>query len=87
MQRDRETKSGNWTAPLLHRDRINEFIRPLNLYRAKSLEDAFRNPTTRIHEGEVSESTFVSSEQAFQDVFQKTCWPDPCPRLDIVLTL
>ena len=71
---------------LLHRDRINEFIiRPLKLFRSKSLEVAFRNPSTRNPAGAVNESSFVSSEQAFKMCFKKTCWPDPCRELDIVL--
>ena len=62
-------------AHLHHRDRINEFIRPMKLFRSKSLEVAFRNPSIQTSLGDVNESSFVSSEQAFKMCFKNHAGP------------
>ena len=62
-------------AHLQYRDRINEFIRPMKLFRSKSLEVAFRNPSIRFSLGDVSVSSVVSSEQAFKMCFKKHAGP------------
>ena len=56
---------------LQHRQQINEFLRPLKLYRSSSLQVAFRNPTnvSRIHSEK--ENTFDCPEVAFRRCSKK----------------
>ena len=51
---------------LLHRDRINEFIHPLKLYRATSLQVAFPNPHISNTGVLADDPRFVSSQVAYR---------------------
>ena len=56
---------------LLHRDRINEFIKPLKIYRAKSLQVAFPNPHISNTGVLANDPRFVSPEVAYKKCFNK----------------
>ena len=56
---------------LLHRDRINEFIKPLKIYRAKSLQVAFPNPHISNTGVLANDPRFVSPAAAYKKCFKK----------------
>ena len=62
-------------AHLLHRDRINEFIKPLKIYRATSLQVAFPNPHISNTGFLAEDPRFVSPEVACRMCFKKHSGP------------
>ena len=63
---------------LSYRDKINSFLRPLNLYRSKSLEVAFTNPTP--NSGERAQEQlmqFVSPQDAYRNSQSRGVFRNP----------